>query len=58
MAAGTVLVLDTAPSARRLGDLVIVEERIVAEAPPEPVELVSRIFTRENAEEYLRDAVR
>jgi pyrimidine-nucleoside phosphorylase len=31
---------------------------IIAEAPPEPVELVSRIFTRENAEAYLRDAVR
>ena len=26
--------------------------------PPEPVELVTRIFTRENAEAYLRDAVR
>jgi pyrimidine-nucleoside phosphorylase len=26
--------------------------------PPEPVDLVGRIFTRESAEEYLRDAVR
>ena len=28
------MTIDTAPSARRLGELVIVEERIVAEAPP------------------------
>ncbi len=27
-------------------------------APPEPVDLVGRTFTRESAEEYLRDAVR
>ena len=26
--------------------------------PPEPVDLVSRVFTRESAQEYLRDAVR
>ena len=30
----------------------------IAEEPPAPVELVGRIFTRENAEAYLRDAVR
>ena len=29
-----------------------------AKTPPEPVELVSRIFTRESAEKYLRNAVR
>ncbi len=29
-----------------------------ANTPPEPVELVSRIFTRASAEEYLRNAVR
>jgi pyrimidine-nucleoside phosphorylase len=31
---------------------------VIAKAPPAPVELVSRIFTRENAEAHLRDAVR
>jgi pyrimidine-nucleoside phosphorylase len=31
---------------------------VIAETPPEPVELVSRIFTHENAEAHLRDAVR
>jgi pyrimidine-nucleoside phosphorylase len=30
---------------------------VIAETPPAPVELVSRIFTRENAEAHLRDAV-
>jgi pyrimidine-nucleoside phosphorylase len=30
----------------------------IAQEPPAPVELVGRIFTRENAEAYLRDAVR
>jgi pyrimidine-nucleoside phosphorylase len=31
---------------------------VIAEAPPEPVQLVTRIFTHENAEVYLHDAVR
>jgi pyrimidine-nucleoside phosphorylase len=31
---------------------------VIAKEPPAPVELVSRIFTRENAEAYLRNAVR
>ncbi|MGD0628276.1 MAG: thymidine phosphorylase [Terracidiphilus sp.] len=31
---------------------------VIAEAPPAPVELVSRTFTRENAEAHLRNAVR
>jgi pyrimidine-nucleoside phosphorylase len=30
----------------------------ISETAPEPVDLVSRIFTRETAENYLRDAVR
>jgi hypothetical protein len=30
----------------------------IATTPPEPVELVGRIFTREIAEAHLRDAVR
>jgi hypothetical protein len=29
-----------------------------AKTPPAPVDLVSRVFTRESAEEYLRNAVR
>jgi hypothetical protein len=28
------------------------------ENPPEPVDLVGRIFTRESAEEYLHNAIR
>jgi len=31
---------------------------VIAKEPPAPVKLVSRIFTRENAEGYLRNAVR
>jgi pyrimidine-nucleoside phosphorylase len=30
----------------------------ISNAPPQEVPQVSRIFTRENAEEYLRDAIR
>jgi thymidine phosphorylase len=30
----------------------------IASTPPEPVQLVSRIFTHEKAEAHLRDAVR
>ena len=29
-----------------------------SKTPPEPVDLVGRIFTREKAEKYLRNAVR
>ncbi|MFZ0747193.1 MAG: thymidine phosphorylase [Terracidiphilus sp.] len=31
---------------------------VIAEAPPQPVPLINGIFTREKAEEYLRNAVR
>jgi len=31
---------------------------VITGEPPEPVELVSRIFTHENAEAHIRDAVR
>ena len=38
--------------------IVLLQEAItISSAPPEPVKLVSRIFTRENAEAHLRDAV-
>jgi hypothetical protein len=31
---------------------------VIADVPPEDVPLLSHIFTRENAEAYLRDAIR
>jgi hypothetical protein len=31
---------------------------VFSNTPPDPVPMVSRIFTRENAEAFLRDAVR
>jgi pyrimidine-nucleoside phosphorylase len=38
--------------------IALLQEAItISETPLEPVELVSRIFTRENAEAHLRDAV-
>jgi pyrimidine-nucleoside phosphorylase len=49
-----------ATNAARLAEPVaLLKEAIVISAsPPEPVAMVSRIFTRENAEAHLRDAVR
>ena len=39
--------------------IALLQEAItISDTPPQQVPLVSRIFTRENAEEYLRDAVR
>jgi pyrimidine-nucleoside phosphorylase len=39
--------------------IALLQEAItISDTPPQQVPLVSRIFTRENAEEYLRDAIR
>jgi hypothetical protein len=38
--------------------LLLRQSIAIAATPPEPVRLVSRVFTRESAEAFLRDAVR
>ncbi len=49
-----------ATSAELLAEPVEILKRAIrfSKNPPEPVDLVGRIFTRESAEEYLRNAVR
>jgi pyrimidine-nucleoside phosphorylase len=37
---------------------LLMESIAISKTPPAPVKLVGRIFTRENAEDHLRDAVR